>query len=577
MEAKSIVQRFDKIDQKGFDETDIQIALNEIPVPERQLFVNLVEWMAFAFSECRENDWGTYYGPLFVRNNGECFPSKDDITKEILDYWNARINEVVNPLIKARYCGLLVDFMPKCGAEIRKLYLHLLLETVKGNYPKYATSSVNKLRRAFQIAIKSKDVEDIGSVKNAVDTFDKNYAKDNDVGIWGRAFLIMFDNFRFFTEKEQISFVNRVENRIIRLFEKSIDGKGNERFNAFAISEAVDILAKYYHKKQDKDNTKRVLRLMFDAFHKEFPKLSGLQKFGLLDKLHKTYTHYHLFTEADAILNELQGISKSSSDEMSKIEIPFSISKKEMESYINGMTSGSFDDVMGAFIFQYIPNKIERQTQLLELAKASPLMALCPTSIFDYKGRPSSFIGSVESDLEGNLVHHIAQSFNISHLFMHGVLERLIEKNLFCNKTIIYFLSQCPFFEKDRFPIIERGIYAYFDDDYLVAMHLLIPQIENAVRNIIELSGGSTIKPQKGNKGFQLKTFDELLRDSDFVLEEDLSYYFRVLYTDQRGWNLRNSICHGIAPITSYNQMTADRVFHSLMCIAAIRLVEPKV
>ena len=53
-------------------------------------------------------------------------------------------------------------------------------------------------------------------------------------------------------------------------------------------------------------------------------------------------------------------------------------------------------------------------------------------------------------------------------------------------------------------------------------MHLLIPQIENAIRNIIELSGGSTIKSQKGNKGFQLKTFDELLRDSDFVFEEDL-------------------------------------------------------
>lgn len=575
MEAKTIIQRFDIIDKKGFDESDIQIALNEIPVSERQLFVNLAEWIAFAFSEGRENDWNTYYGPLFVRNDGICIPSKDSITKEILDYWKARIDEVVNPLIKARYCGLLVDFMPQCGVEIRKLYLHSLLETVKGNYPKYAINSVNKLRRAFQIAITSKNTEDISSVKKAIDTYDAKYAKDNNVGIWGRAFLIMFDNIDSFTEEEHLLFVNRVEDRITRLFEKPIDGAGEERFNAFAISEAVELLAKYYHKKHDNDNIKRVLRVMFDAFHKEFPKLSGLQKFGVLDRLYKIYTHYHLYVEAEAILKELQVASQSVSDEMSKIEIPFSISKEEMESYVDSMTTGSFDDVLGAFIFQYIPNKQERQTELLEISKTAPLMALCPTSIFDYKGRPSSFIGSIESDLEGNLVHHIAQSFNISHLFMRGVLDRLIQKGLFCKKTILDFLSQCPFFETDRFSIIERGIFAYFDDDYLVAMHLLIPQIENAIRNIIELSGGSTIKSQKGNKGFQLKTFDELLRDSDFVFEKDLSYYFRVLFTDQRGWNLRNSICHGIAPITSYNQMTVDRVFHALMCIGAIRLVEP--
>ncbi|MGB0789569.1 MAG: DUF4209 domain-containing protein, partial [Marinirhabdus sp.] len=40
---------------------------------------------------------------------------------------------------------------------------------------------------------------------------------------------------------------------------------------------------------------------------------------------------------------------------------------------------------------------------------------------------------------------------------------------------------------------------------------------------------------------FQLKTFDDILRDEIVkqVLGEDIQIYLRVLFTDQRGWNLR--------------------------------------
>jgi hypothetical protein len=29
---------------------------------------------------------------------------------------------------------------------------------------------------------------------------------------------------------------------------------------------------------------------------------------------------------------------------------------------------------------------------------------------------------------------------------------------------------------------------------------------------------------------------------------DNLSFYFRILLTDQRGWNMRNNVCHGISP-----------------------------
>ena len=91
------------------------------------------------------------------------------------------------------------------------------------------------------------------------------------------------------------------------------------------------------------------------------------------------------------------------------------------------------------------------------------------------------------------------------------------------------------------------------------------------------MSNRSTIKLQGNGNGYELKTFDELLRDDAIVQVDDgnLSLYLRVLFTNQRGWNLRNNICHGIAPLSTFNQAAADRVFHALICVASIRLENP--
>ncbi|NEG62137.1 DUF4209 domain-containing protein [Pantoea agglomerans] len=73
--------------------------------------------------------------------------------------------------------------------------------------------------------------------------------------------------------------------------------------------------------------------------------------------------------------------------------------------------------------------------------------------------------------------------------------------------------------------------------------------------------------------GLHLKTFDELLRDP--IVENcfgiNASFYLRILLTDQRGWNLRNDVCHGISPADSFNYMTADRLLHVILFLSLAR------
>ena len=85
----------------------------------------------------------------------------------------------------------------------------------------------------------------------------------------------------------------------------------------------------------------------------------------------------------------------------------------------------------------------------------------------------------------------------------------------------------------------------------------------------MEKNGGITLKPAKRGGGFHLKTFDEILSDpiTKQVMEENLVNYFRILFTDPRGWNLRNKVCHGIMAPEMFNKQTADRIFHALICL----------
>ena len=92
---------------------------------------------------------------------------------------------------------------------------------------------------------------------------------------------------------------------------------------------------------------------------------------------------------------------------------------------------------------------------------------------------------------------------------------------------------------------------------------------------MLRLNGGDIYKPAK-NGGLFLRNLDEILR-SKAVIEnftERIIKYFRVLLTDQRGFNLRNNICHGIILPSHIGFYICDRLFHVLLLLGQVRTKE---
>jgi hypothetical protein len=112
------------------------------------------------------------------------------------------------------------------------------------------------------------------------------------------------------------------------------------------------------------------------------------------------------------------------------------------------------------------------------------------------------------------------------------------------------------------------GITRFEADDYWSAGHVLVPQIERALRVLGRVIGADQTR-FAANQGLRWATMDPILGDSGIVgaMGEDTTRAFAAVFTDAHGPNFRNNIAHG-ALATDVPQSAAALL--ALMAILAI-------
>jgi hypothetical protein len=281
---------------------------------------------------------------------------------------------------------------------------------------------------------------------------------------------------------------------------------------------------------------------------------------------------YGLKDETDEISIEMRKLGAKADSELKTIEASVTIPTEEIEKFINALVAGDLRTALARVAIHYLPKKGEAIKELTDLSKEAPISFLFTRKIQDSSGRIIATVGPLKEDFDGHVISQISQNISFSSIFLRDTIKALICKFDLEAETIVDYLYESPIFEEDRKDLIKKGIEEYLNRNYIVALHILIPQIEALIRNLEEKTGGVVLKSARSG-GFNYRTLDDMLWDENIrgVLGEDATLYFRVLLVDPRGWNLRNNICHGISAPETLNATTSDRVFHSLLCLSLIR------
>lgn len=540
----------------------------------------LAEIIAFQFMEEHPGEiegYGDYFGPMMEAVSGDGTPIRIPdvklVTKKVITYWTDRAKSSKHPVMAARYAGLVYDLSrvvtgQSAPYEIAEIYFKNLLIISKESLQEHEMVIVHKLERALHISISMKNEGWIGKTRKEIIAYQDRINRDDAPGYWAMSYRLLIENKKAqVTIEEQDKIIGGLEKRLSKEESKTMDGNIANPWN---IESAAEPLANYYKRINSKENLERVICIWGSAFEKAIESVSGLLASSWLQHIHEVYLKYGFKNKADTISIKLREIGDSIIDDLSEHKVELKVPQDEINNFINAITDKDLETALIRLAIYFIP-KIEKVKEHIDsFYSSSPLAYFFSRQIIDDKGRVVAIIGPYETDPTGHIMAQMAREIDIDGIYLHPLWESIIDKFALDTKKLMNFISKSSVLKPERLLIIEKGVAAFFDKDFFVAAHLLIPQIEEGVRNIQELFGGSVLKPRKGG-GYHYKTLDDLLREDIVkrVLGENFAFYMQVVLSDPRTWNLRNDICHGL--LTSISENRAIRIIHIMLCLSLIR------
>src|SRR5258708_2371205 len=213
------------------------------------------------------------------------------------------------------------------------------------------------------------------------------------------------------------------------------------------------------------------------------------------------------------------------------------------------------------------PDIKELRSQVEAIAADAPLQFLLTAQLVTPAGKTkergtsplSSEPGSREAALREKMFDYARMSQGFTALLIvEPAREQIAAEHRIQPDDLLPFLVRNPFVPPGREAIYARGLAAGFAGDFLVATHLLVPQVENSLRHLLAQRGqlvSNLTSPGGIQDEFSLnKLFEEHQAELADLLGENLVFDLEGLLVQRFGSNLRNEVSHGLLNIDRFGQ-----------------------
>lgn len=197
------------------------------------------------------------------------------------------------------------------------------------------------------------------------------------------------------------------------------------------------------------------------------------------------------------------------------------------------------------------------QSEAKQDIESHKISYLIPRVLVDEEGKTKAVGGSEDALVECTFkIANFYQCYYGLNFIAPACNQICLEHNVSLD-DLSFIVNENPFIPKGREPIYARGLIAGLQGDFVVAAHLLIPQLENSLRHILKLNGSITSHLQIQHDYTLGKVLE--LADLKQLLTEDTIFNLRCLLIESLGSNLRNEICHGLF---DYHRFFAPEVLY---------------
>jgi hypothetical protein len=214
------------------------------------------------------------------------------------------------------------------------------------------------------------------------------------------------------------------------------------------------------------------------------------------------------------------------------------------------------------------PKPAELEEEVDARTGRTPFQYLISTVGMDQEGKaashaPAAFTGDtreIRTAREAELYQEASRNRQIAVLALLDPARRqILSEHVVRLDDWRSFTTDNPFVPVGREEIFARGMDAGMNGDFLVAVSLLTPQIENAVRIVLKKTGVVTSKIDMRNIE-QERVLGALLDmdDAERVFGRDLIFDLRGLLVERFGSNLRNELAHGLLDVDDFKGPDAE-------------------
>ena len=261
---------------------------------------------------------------------------------------------------------------------------------------------------------------------------------------------------------------------------------------------------------------------------------------------------------------QLNESGERSLDEMGVIRIPGGDIRQIVDDARNSVRGKALNEALEAFVnLVSSENARELRESTIEQIRNYPMQFLFSGTAMSRDGRviarrpgmiPHSTLSdnNEADDGEETIRAKMIENYRIHvDLVVRGCIlpaqEVLLLEHRLREADFINLAGQSPIVPIGREQLFGKALFAGYDQDFVTALHILVPQIEHMVRYHLKQAGVQTTNLD--SNGIENEIGLSSLMDipqAEKIFGEDLSFEIKALFCDSFGPNLRNALAHGL-------------------------------
>ena len=366
-----------------------------------------------------------------------------------------------------------------------------------------------------------------------------------------------------FNHKQQFHIVEKYLELAAKLFKKS--GNAEDNYKSLALlSQAIENHGDY-RKNESAMVANSFYKLAFQRY-REIPNSyrSTLQIDQKLDTIQEKITQSGLLITDELQLISTKQMNISELQEQSINHVKDKQTAFESLLYFSGVSSCNFES-----IWKSTENNINN----------SPISSLFGATSVSLDGRKISSIPPLDGKNRDDVIlKNAIKNFGIHmHLVVEGcilpALEQIQQEHLFPKEFLIQLCKFSSIVPEKREILVANALYQGFEGDFRSAIHLLAPQVENMIRQLLKRNRLVTTHTE--NSIEEEKGLSRLVSSARNILGDDLWFELQAVFTDSLSANLRNEVGHGLLDDDTSNSLYSVYAWWMILRLV-IRNVIPK-